>query len=93
MWVMGGNVLEEEEGDRVASVIIYDPETDSWTTGVPLPSPRDCCRATVEHTGGVLLIGGRRSPLRFQHGAWAELASECDGGYAHGACVESVLLG
>ena len=43
MWVIGGFVPGE---GRTASVIIYDPETDSWTTGVPLPSPRSRCRAS-----------------------------------------------
>ena len=37
MWVIGGTVQAE---GFTTSVIIYDPETDSWTTSVPLPSPR-----------------------------------------------------
>ena len=60
MWVIGGYV--RDEGDT-ASVIIYDPETDSWMTGVPLPEPRKGCRATV-HTGSILLAGDRRKKLK-----------------------------
>ncbi len=66
MWVIAGRV--RGEGDT-ASVIIYNPETDSWTPGVPLPSPRLGCRATVEHTGIIFLVGDG-PPLRFREGAW-----------------------
>ena len=73
MWVIGGIVSYMPS----ASVIIYDPETDSWTTGVPLPSPRSARRATVEHTGSILLVGFG-VPLRYQHGRWLENPSSGD---------------
>jgi hypothetical protein len=42
IWVIGGN-LEDHEGST--SVIIYDPATDTWATGAPLPHPVQWGRA------------------------------------------------
>ena len=89
LWVIGGFVKDSLS----ASVIIYDPETDSWTTGVPLPSPRGGCRATVEDTGSIFLLNFTitGAPLRFQDGTWREYQDEQSSRSAW--CVECVLLG
>ena len=67
MMVIGGEVDDRP----TTSVILYDPQTDTWADGPPLPSPRAGCRA-VEHAGAIMLIGDG-PPLRFEHGEWAEL--------------------
>ena len=100
MWVIGGFVHGEGHS---ASVIVYDPETDRWTPGVPLPSYRSDCQATVEHTGCILLVGGQCGeealPLRFQNGAWVETAvlpgvrAEGDERELQSPCVACVVLG
>jgi len=78
-----------------SSVIICDPETDSWTTGVELPESAGFgCRATVEHTGSTLVVN---PPMRFEDGRWTEQEigsagvelQTCD----RCECVESVFLG
>ena len=69
MMVIGGFVGGNHE--RTASVILYDPHTDTWADGPPLPSPRSGCRA-VKHAGAIVLIGDG-PPLRFKDGRWLEL--------------------
>ena len=67
MMVIGGHVNYQP----TASVILYDPQTDTWADGPPLPSPRSGCKA-VEHAGAVVLVGDG-PPLRFKDGHWMEL--------------------
>ena len=63
MMVIGGYATGEGIS---ASVILYDPQTDTWADGPPLPEPRVCRRA-VEHAGAVILIGCGPA-LRFKDG-------------------------
>ena len=97
MMVIGGYVTGEGTASST-SVILYDPQTDTWADGPPLPSPRYGCRA-AEHAGAVILIGGG-PPLRFKEGHWLELPNHVGSPTPHAitsaarsACVESVLLG
>ena len=79
MMVIGGRV----GGQATASVIIYNPQSDSWAEGVPLPEPRQKCAAVLlPHTGSIVLIGGGGPALSFKGGAWAEIASGCARGAA-----------
>ncbi len=50
----------DRSGDALAVVELYDPLTDRWTSGAPLPEPR-CAYALVALQGQVYLFGGRRS--------------------------------
>ena len=50
MMVIGGMVSE----GRSASVILYDPQTDTWADGQPLLAPRRSCRA-FHHDGAVIV--------------------------------------
>ena len=85
---------DDDEGHDTDAVIIYTPETDSWAPGVSLPSPRSGCRATLEHTGSILVIGGVPAgpPLRFKNGEWAELAAIPGDGVLDTPCVDTVLI-
>ncbi len=85
MMVIGGHV----DNLHTASVILYDPQTDTWADGPPLPSPRFGCRA-VEHVGAIILVGGG-PPLRFKDNEWADLhVLPAD---LHFPATGSVLLG
>ena len=73
---------------------VYDPETDSWATGTPLPARRGFCVAT-KHDGAVIVIGGGALPLRFVDGAWLPLLGfpqELGDQYTS-ACSDSLTLG
>ena len=86
MMVIGGMMYWQP----TTSVILYDPQTDTWADGPPLPSPRFGCQA-VEHAGAVILVGGG-PPLRFADGRWAELP-DVPGGHRRLASVGSAFLG
>lgn len=44
----------------VANVFIYDPDTDTWTSRTPMPTPRGGAHA-VEVGGKICVIGGYTS--------------------------------
>ena len=89
LWVIGGRVLPRSPRERhriLDEVVVYEPRTDTWTAGEPLPEPRCCCRA-FEKDGGILVLGGSASldpsvpdadrqelpPLFYRHGAWTTM--------------------
>src|SRR5213078_3353166 len=47
-YVVGGSEGAGPDPPASAAVDIYDPLTDTWSAGVPMPSPR------VGHIGGVI---------------------------------------
>ena len=74
MMVIGGRV----DNRVTASVIIYDPQSDSWAEGVPLPAPRqECVAVLLPPAGRVIVVGGGGPALSFKDGAWTEIASGC----------------
>ena len=92
MMVIGGFVKFQ----RSTSVILYDPQTDTWADGPPLPEPREDCRA-VEHAGAVILVGDG-PPLRFKDNEWSVLPDTPGHGAAGrgspmSSAMGSVLLG
>ena len=88
MMVIGGAV----DGAPSTSVILYDPQTDTWADGPPLPSPRSGCRA-VEHAGAIILVGGQGPPLRFKDNEWAVLPDLPGSGILEHSAMGSVFLG
>ena len=56
--VLGGF---NEGGQVVADVEIYDPATDAWTIGTPLPEPLHHANAAV-HDGKLYVVGALRGP-------------------------------
>jgi N-acetylneuraminic acid mutarotase len=55
IYAMGGYSGAEEHAD----VFVYDPATDSWSPGTPLPAPNHTFGAVV-FQGEIWAIGGRR---------------------------------
>ena len=86
MMVIGGWI----DYEMTDSVIIYDPETDTWSDGPSLPEPRaNNCHA-VEHEGYIILICHKGSPnLCLIDGNWTP---ELEFGVFFDA-VGSVVLG
>jgi N-acetylneuraminic acid mutarotase len=80
---------------------IYDPATDSWSSGPPLPTPRSGVAATL-YRGMILVLGGEVSPRTFAENeaynpktnAWQRLADMPAPRHATGAAVvgDSVYL-
>jgi hypothetical protein len=60
VWALGGRA--SFVGAQYANVEIYDPATDSWRTGVPLPAGRGGL-AAVALPDRILVFGGE-APLR-----------------------------
>ena len=88
MWIIGGYV----NWQPTASVLVYDPQTDTWAEGPPLPAPDTRCRA-VEHDGAIVVLGNG-APLRLRNGEWAVTPELL--GTAHvddGVSVGSVPMG
>ena len=81
-------------------MLVYDPATDKWRNGAPLPAWRQLGRHQVTlHEGRVLVVGGdvAEHPLYLRlDGTWAilpvPLPDEDDLSLDH-SVVESVLLG
>ena len=91
--VIGGYVRDEgEEISAIpASVIMYNPQTDSWATATPLPvEPQYGCTAVV-HDDSVVIFVTRGPALRLVDGVWQELPGL--GLVTDGPCIGSMRLG
>jgi Kelch motif protein/galactose oxidase-like protein len=60
VWALGGRT--SFMGEQFASVEIYDPATDAWRTGSPLPVGRGGLAATALRDR--ILVFGGEAPLR-----------------------------
>ena len=60
LWALGGRA--SFFGTQYANVEVYDPATDSWRVGVPLPEGRGGLAATV--LGDRVYVFGGEAPLR-----------------------------
>jgi hypothetical protein len=60
VWALGGRT--SFVGEQFANVEIYDPATDSWRTGPPLPVGRGGLAAAA--VGDRILVFGGEAPLR-----------------------------
>ena len=56
LYVVGGNVLAVSQASRVNTLEIYDPATDRWTTGAPMPTARSY--TAVQAIDGKLYVAG-----------------------------------
>jgi N-acetylneuraminic acid mutarotase len=58
LWVVGGSTNNPDYAASLTNVVeIYDPATDTWTTGIPMPTPRQApqlalLNSTVHAIGG-----------------------------------------
>ena len=82
---LGKYVNDKFEYQPTDSVVVYDPQTNTWAVGAPLPEPRASCRA-VEHAGSIILIGGGGPPLEFKNNKWNELP-DVPGGTPHACSI------
>ena len=57
IYVIGGNLLSPYETELLALVEIYDPQTDSWTKGVDMNSPKQFF-SIGQVNGTIYVIGG-----------------------------------
>jgi N-acetylneuraminic acid mutarotase len=64
VWALGGRT--SFWGQQYANVDIYDPATDSWRTGTPLPSPRGGIAAAV--LADRIYVFGGEAPWRIFEG-------------------------
>ena len=71
LWVMGGADIDDDHLPATDSVIIYDPEGDSWATGPALPLA--VVGSAVEHDGDLHLKSGNGAHT-YRGGVWVEVA-------------------
>ena len=60
MYCVGGGTTQW--GPFVSDLHIYDPESDTWTKGNPMPTPRDhimCAIAVIDNGKKLYVVGGR----------------------------------
>jgi N-acetylneuraminic acid mutarotase len=58
IYVFSGRADHDPAGGRVATTRIYDPATDAWSEGAPIPTPRVCPGAALGPDGKIYVIGG-----------------------------------
>ena len=87
--VLGGTgeeyVNDKLEYQPTDSVVVYDPQTNTWAEDTPLPEPRASCKA-VAQGGSIILIGGGGPPLEFKNNKWNELP-DVPGGTPHACSI------
>ena len=72
LWLMGGVLVgDDDRRHPTDSVIIYDPEGDSWATGPALPFAG--IASAVEHDGDLHLKSGNGAHT-YRGGVWVEVA-------------------
>ena len=60
MYCVGGGTTQW--GPFVSDLHIYDPESDTWAKGNPMPTPRDhlmCAIAVIDNGKKLYVVGGR----------------------------------
>jgi N-acetylneuraminic acid mutarotase len=89
---IGGRLSTPDE--PTARHDIYDPATNTWTSGPPLPTPRSGV-AAESYRGMILVIGGETRKATFvenegydvKSGQWRTLAPLPEGRHGHGVAV------
>ena len=80
--------------DRTGQHDIYDPATNTWSSGPPLPTPRSAVGAAL-YKGLIVVTGGEVRAGTFNEneaydvktGRWLTLAPLPQGRHGHGAAV------
>ncbi len=83
IYAVGGAKLQDENETALATLEIYDPATDSWTTGPSMPTPRALVESAVAaYDGRIIVAGGENYYKGFTNevtafdpvnGAWSQL--------------------
>lgn len=64
LWAIGGQERHDTSPTDTDLVHVYDPVTDAWVAGPPLPFPRSHAEgATFATAAQIVLVGGRTSAL------------------------------
>jgi len=58
IYVIGGSA-DYDSTNALAVTRVYDPRTDVWTEGAPMPTPRNCPGAALGPDGKIYVIGGQ----------------------------------
>ena len=95
IWVIGGIVNADHDPDPEFSVIIYDPELDSWATGPSPPfRPVITCGGCATHDGEIHLSTCDGMAV-FRGGMWHAIEQGDEGGVrgVHFHASQSLLMG
>ncbi|OUW04183.1 MAG: hypothetical protein CBD11_01030 [Phycisphaera sp. TMED151] len=84
MWLIGGMVVPEGRTlipEISSTVLIYDPEKNTWKYGPELPEPRYSCNVVI-FNGYLIMFGGHGfssrnepEPLMLIDGRWSKLST------------------
>ncbi len=81
IYAMGGQLNHDSRQLDQARVDIYDPETDSWSSGPPLPKGHSHAEGgTFVHDGRVYMVGGHTTPEGGTKAMEADILSFAPGG-------------
>ena len=58
IYAMGGAILQDENETALTTMEIYDPATNTWSTGPSLPNPRALIQSAVEVYHGKIYVAG-----------------------------------
>ena len=83
LWLIGGGGRLEDP------ILIYNPESDTWASGPPLPFATKHAVAAAMHDGELFLISDRGT-LIYRDGGWQDIAGVPT---LRGPSIGSVLLG
>jgi N-acetylneuraminic acid mutarotase len=78
MIIAGGSYWENDKKLWTTRVDLFDPRTNTWQAGAPLPEPRSDA-ASVSYKDALYIFGGgaqtqvRQDALVFRHGKWSAL--------------------
>lgn len=98
IWVTGG--MTGDRGDKLATTEIYDPSTDRWELGVPMPTGRSSL-AAAQVGGSIYAIGGSTLDSPYldiveaydpEAGTWTRLAPMTVPRYGHAAVALDELI-
>ena len=67
IWAIGGHQLWDENAVYLSRVDIYDPSSDSWSAGPPLPGPRGHIGGAVELVAGRIVVMGGDDAFKVPH--------------------------
>ena len=68
VYAIGGiaNLVSLEPGLGIRSVEVYDPDTDTWSEGTPLPFPLCLIRQQLVYNGEIYVVGGQENVTPYE---------------------------
>jgi N-acetylneuraminic acid mutarotase len=81
IYAIGGQLNHDSQQIDQARVDVYDPETDSWSEGPPLPDPHSHSEgATFVHDDRIWMLGGHSTPEGSAKGFCGDVLTLREGG-------------